>query len=222
MNTISKVILHLVVGVSLSGLVSCSRDPLPKPEKSASAAKALTSARTYSQRIGTIFTPVPDTLYSPRRAQEISIPDFPGANAIWGATGCDDRGHIWFGVSADSVKVPSAHLFEYIPNTGELHDRGDVVNELKHLGIYREGESQMKIHTKIIHTDDGFLYFTSMDEKGEEADGNRLPTWGSHFWRLSPSTNHWEHLLHVPEGVIAIAGMERWIYALGYFGHVLY
>ena len=222
MNLNSIFIWLLTLAVAL-GMVSCSKAPAPKPKEMASSVATTRSApRDYSQRIGTIFTPVPDPLYTLRTAQEVSIPDFPGANAIWGATGRDNRGHIWFGVSADLVEIPSAHLFEYIPETGELYDRGDVVNELKRLGIYREGESQMKIHTKILHAEDDFLYFASMDEKGEHTNGTLPPAWGSHFWRFSHTDNHWEHLLHVPKGVIAMAGMGRWIYALGYFGHVLY
>ncbi|KKL46275.1 hypothetical protein LCGC14_2347190, partial [marine sediment metagenome] len=51
-------------------------------------------------------------------AREIAIPDFPGTWAIWGSTGRDRRGHIWFGVSSHKIETPSAHLFEYEPKTG--------------------------------------------------------------------------------------------------------
>lgn len=35
-------------------------------------------------------------------AVRVPLPDFPGNDAIWGATGRDDRGHIWIGVTARS------------------------------------------------------------------------------------------------------------------------
>jgi len=70
--------------------------------------------------------------------------------------------------------------------------------------------------------DDGWLYFSSMDETGERSGGSQLPQWGSHFWRYNPSVDHWEHIYTAPEGLIAVSGVGRWIYALGYWGHVLY
>jgi len=45
----------------------------------------------------------------------LAVPPFPGAHALWGSTGQDSRGHIWFGVTAEGNSVPSAHLFEYDP-----------------------------------------------------------------------------------------------------------
>jgi hypothetical protein len=79
----------------------------------------------------------------------------------------------------------------------------------------------MKIHSRIVRADDGYLYFASMDEQGERSDGSRLPTWGSHLWRLRPEEPRWEHLLHVPYGLVAAAGAGRYVYFLGYFGHPL-
>ncbi len=61
-----------------------------------------------------------------------------------------------------------------------------------------------------------------MDEQGEATDGSRLPTWGSHLWRIRYEGGGWEHLLAVPEALIAVSGVGRYIYALGYFDHVLY
>jgi hypothetical protein len=80
----------------------------------------------------------------------------------------------------------------------------------------------MKIHSKIVQGDDGNLYFTSMDEAGETTDGSRLPTWGGHLWRLRLPDYSWEHLLATPEALIAVAAAPGFIYALGYFDHVLY
>jgi len=159
----------------------------------------------------------------PPIVKRIAIPNFPGAHAIWGATGQDRRGHIWFGVSAAAaVELPSARLFEFVPATGELINRGDVVGELKRCGLHRPGEGQMKIHSKIIQADDGHLYFASMDEQNEDLRSLKLPTWGGHLWRLRLPENKWEHLLTTPEPLLAMAGGGRCVYALGYFGHVLY
>jgi hypothetical protein len=130
--------------------------------------------------------------------------------------------HIWIGISSTGVAVPLAHLMEYVPETKSVFDRGDVVTQLKRSRLYRKGEGQMKIHSKIVQAQDGYLYFASMDEQGEATDGSRLPIWGSHLWRIHPEGGDWEHLLAVPEALIAVSGVGRYIYALGYFGHMLY
>jgi hypothetical protein len=152
----------------------------------------------------------------------IPVPSFPGSYAIWGATGNDSRGHIWIGVSSKGMTIPSAHLFEFVPETDQLIDRGDVVSELKRVGLWREGQGQEKIHSRIVQASDGNLYFASMDEHGENEDGSKLPTWGSHLWRLKMPGMTWEHLLAAPQGLIAVATGDDYVYTLGYFGHVLY
>ncbi|MCU1381409.1 MAG: hypothetical protein JWL71_106 [Acidobacteria bacterium] len=153
---------------------------------------------------------------------EVSLPAFRGAHAIWGATGQDASGRLWFGVSAANTPVPSAHLVEYDPESALMTDRGNVVDELKRAGVLRDGERQAKIHSRIVQGPEGYLYFASMDEEGEEDNGSRLPTWGGHLWRLQLATHRWEHLLVAPEALIAVAAGGRFVYALGYFGHVLY
>ncbi|HYV34534.1 MAG TPA: hypothetical protein VE988_02450 [Gemmataceae bacterium] len=168
--------------------------------------------------VNCVFQPAPADPFAAPELRIIPIPTFRTGGAIWGATGRDSRGHIWFGVSMGD----SAHLLEYIPQSGEVLDRGDVMSELRRSGIARRGESQMKIHSKIVQADDGNLYFTSMDEQGEQVDGSRLPTWGAHLWRLRLPGNRWEHLLATPEALIAVAVSPGLIYALGYFDHVLY
>jgi hypothetical protein len=180
---------------------------------------ALTS---YEDLMGCRYTPTEQAPLAAVSMRLIALPDFPGASAIWGATGRDSQGHIWFGVSASQVEQPSAYLFEYDPASGVLRDWGDVVGELRRLGIARSGEGHMKIHSRIVQGEDGHLYFASMDEQGERADGSRLPTWGSHLWRLRLPEYRWEHLLAAPEGLIAVATSGRRMHALGYFNHVLY
>jgi hypothetical protein len=80
----------------------------------------------------------------------------------------------------------------------------------------------MKIHSRIVQAEDGHLYFSSFDEQGEDSSGSRLPKWGGHLWRLCLPEYRWEHLQATPEALIAVAGSGRWIYALGYYNHVLY
>jgi hypothetical protein len=180
------------------------------------------SPTNFDERTGSLFTPLPLNPFSAPRAVFIRLPDFSGAYAAWGATGRDARGHIWVGVSARDVSIPSAHLCEYDPDTRQVFDRGDVVSALERCGVCRRGEGQQKIHSRIVQGADGHLYFASLDEQGENEDGSRLPTWGGHLWRLRLPENRWEHLQRVPEGLIAVAGSGNLIYALGYFGHVLY
>jgi hypothetical protein len=152
----------------------------------------------------------------------LSVPSFPGAHALWGSTGQDSRGHIWFGVTTEGIPVPSAHLFEYDPDGGRMVDRGNVIDQLKASGVLRPGEHQAKIHSRIIQGPNNYLYFASMDEEGESSNGSRGPTWGGHLWRLNLDTYRWEHVFAAPEALIAVAGGDRFVYALGYFGHVLY
>jgi len=144
----------------------------------------------------------------------------PDASSVWGATGRDASGRVWVGVSTSSSRT-SARLLEYDPPAGAWHERGAVVERLKAAGVYREGESQIKIHSKIVPAGDGWLYFASTDEGGE-VPGTVHPRWGGHLWRIHPETYGWEHLLAVPEGLVAVNGVGRYVFALGYWGHVLY
>ena len=186
------------------------------------ARKKAKQPRRITQRSGTTWTPAPTDPFRLPTLTEIRLPSFPGSYAIWGATGRDDSGLVWFGVSATGVPNPSARLYSFNPQTEQVTLRGDVVSQLKSNGVYRDGEGQMKIHSKIVQGDDGWIYFASMDEQGEKSDGVTYPKWGGHLWRLHPSRKKWEHLLSTKEALIALDGNGRWIYALGYFQHVLY
>jgi hypothetical protein len=152
----------------------------------------------------------------------ISLPDFWGAYAIWGATGNDRQGRIWFSVTSNDEKSASAHLFQFDPTANTITDRGNVMAELERIRPRKPGERQMKIHSRIVQMADGFLYFSSMDESGENADGSTLPTSGGHLWRLRRAGLPWEHLTSAPQALIAVAGGGPYVYALGYFNHVLF
>ena len=177
--------------------------------------------RPYVDRVGTFYGPGPDDKHEIGVAiRELQLPLFAGANAIWGASGRDDQGHIWIGVSVRDELA--AHLIEYIPEHDRFVDHGDPLTALKAKGLAEEGTTQTKIHSKIIQADDGYLYFSSMDEEGENWKSGSLPHWGSNLWRYAPREARWEHLFHAPEGLIAISGVKRWVYALGYWDHILY
>lgn len=152
----------------------------------------------------------------------LTPPDFWGEYAIWGATGVDRVGRVYFGMTSnDDRGSGSAHLFELDPETAVFTDRGNVVGELERLGLRRPGETQMKIHSRIVEGADGLQYFASMDESGEAEDGSRLPTWGGHLWRRNRAGT-WQHLATTKEALIAVAAGGPFVYALGYFDHVVY
>ena len=175
----------------------------------------------YAELTGSLFLPSPQDPFRSPRVRELAVPPFADATAVWGATGRDARGHIWFGVSASS-DGGSARLFEYAPDSDTWTDRGAVLEKLAGLGRKRAGEGQIKIHSKIVPAADGWLYFASTDEEGEAYDGSRPPRWGGHLWRVHPQRKNWEHLAAVEHGLVAVSGAGRFVYALGYFGHVLY
>jgi hypothetical protein len=156
------------------------------------------------------------------KLRAIRIPTFPGAAAVWGATGRDGHGHIWFGVSAGGEVEPSAHLMEYNPDADAVTDRGDVLAVLHSQGLLHPGESQSTIRTRIVQATDGYLYFASTDEEDTANTDARLVARGSHLWRLRPPDGKWEHLLAVPEKLVAIAYGGQYVYVLGYPDHVLY
>lgn len=153
--------------------------------------------------------------------QEIAVPSAPGADAIWGATGRDASGRLWFGVSA---KRPgdSARLLRLDSATLAWTEAGSVHDALDANVGRRPGEGQVKLHSRIEATADGWLAFTSMDEAGEREDGSALPRWGSHLWQVHPDRLVWRHRLAVPEGLVAAGTAGSVVFALGYWNHVLY
>ena len=175
----------------------------------------------FEGRSGSRFLPLPENPFQAPRVRELSVPPFADATSVWGATGRDSRGNIWVGVSA-STSGMSAHLLRYDPEADTWRDGGAVVEKLKAAGRYRKGEGQIKIHSKIVPADDGQLYFASADEEGESDVTMVPPRWGGHLWRINPRDFQWEHLLAVPEALVAASGSGRYVYALGYWGHVLY
>jgi hypothetical protein len=215
--------------------LGCGDAPPPTPPK---AAPTLPTGTVASTPNGSRTAPKPtETIPNPKNfffttqpldatrlptLRSIPLPAFHAAAAVWGSTGRDHRGKIYIGVSTDGDDYLSAHLVELDPETGTTTLRGGAVENLKRLGLNRPNENQNKIHTKIWQARDGYLYFASLDEGGENEDGSQLPTFGSHLWRVKPGESEWEHLAEVREAVIASAMGGRYLYYLGYYGHVLY
>jgi len=177
------------------------------------------SAVSFAELTGSLFLPPPSEPFRAPAVREIAVPQFEGANAIWGATGRDAHGRIWFGVSVSGRR--GARLLQFDPSAQVWSERGDVTEHLKSAGLARAEENQAKIHSRIVPGADARLYFASMDERGEREDGSALPTWGGHLWRIDPA-GRWEHLLHTPEALIAVSPAGRRVFALGYWGHALY
>ena len=185
------------------------------------AANAILPMLTYEELTGSRFLPPSGNPNRAPTVRVLDVPDFTGATAIWGSTGRDRRGRLWFGVSA-SGDGGSAHLFAFDPAGNSWRDHGSVVEQLKTAGLYKPGEGQVKIHSRIVQGGDGWLYFASTDEEGEKEDGSAPPRWGGHFWRIDPERGQWQHLFAAPEGLVAVAGVGRFMYVLGYWGHVVF
>ncbi len=159
------------------------------------------------------------------KLQEFEVPDYPGANSIWGATGRDIQGRMYFGVAGFGVDNPSAALWRLDPQSDRFETLGLVNEQLDRLGIRRKidwPETQMKIHSKICQAADGRMYFSSQDEHDEAGDGSRNALYGGRLWAMDPESNEWESIHTTPEGLIALSARGRYVVAQGYFGHVLY
>lgn len=178
------------------------------------------AALPFERLTNTYFTPeAPNDLASPD-VRFVAMPSFSAGAAVWGATGRDEDGNIWIGISINEGNQPSAHLIEYDPTSDIAADRGDVLDQLDRSNLRQPGDAQPKIHSRIVQAGDGHLYFASMNDTHEEG-GARPPPFGSHLWRLRLPERKWEHLLAAPEGLIAVAGGGDYVYALGYPDHRL-
>ena len=176
--------------------------------------------RTIEQRMGAKYTEVPKSSFKAPQIEQISFPIRDNVDAIWGATGRDDTGNIYFGTSSHGADIPNSYLYQYNPLTNKVDAMGDVISQLKRADLYRPSMGQNKMHSKFYQADDGYVYFSSFDEEGESEGQNSK--WGGHLWRKLPSEVNWEHIMATKEALIAINTDGRYVYALGYWGHVLY
>jgi len=208
----TRVVFLSVLSFLLS-LSACDTDIGPKEELDI-------VFRSFDKKIGTRFTPLPKDLFAIPKLTEIVFEHAGNADAIWGATGSDDQGNIYFGASTHGVENQTAYLYQYEPEKGGITRQGDVLEQLKTNGVFSKGMGQNKLHSKFYQANDGYVYFSSFDEGGEREGVN--PTWGGHLWRKKPSASQWEHVFSSEEALIAINTNGRFVYALGYWDHVLY
>jgi len=178
--------------------------------------------RTTEQRLGTHFNEVDTNHFKPPIVTQLEFPIISEGSVLWGATGRDYFGHIYFGVSTYSKNSDTAFLYQYSPQSNSLIKQSDVISQLKKAGLYSDGISQNKLHSKFYQAADGYLYFTSFDEQGENSKKGILPVHGGHIWRKKTNDLDWEHILTTKEALIAVNTDGRYVYALGYWGHVLY
>ena len=217
------------VGATDAGAAPWVADELSE-ESEQSQPKVELRERTTANRLGTVFSEPSLRWKLAPEFTEIELPELTNPYAIWGATGRDDSGNLYLGVSCAGEWKDSAALCRIAPGFDQAVSLGDSVSQMRRLGIANESTMQMKIHSKPVQADDGYIYFASMDEYGETEDGSRLPFYGSNLWRISAeslaardaSTTHWEHLLALPEGIVATGCTGRFVYALGYYQHSLY
>lgn len=193
--------------------------PTPSPPPSAGGGPLIADFTFVPH--GVRFSSSPQDSASSPVVQILTVPSFTGHSAVWGATGSDHRGHVWLGVS--TRLKGEAHLFEFNPVAQQLTDHGSVRDQLTRLNLWKDGMSQNKIHSRIEQGPDGYLYFASMDDRGEEDIGSKVLPQGSHLWRVSPMTGGtWERIATVPQSLIALSCGGRMVYALGSPGHVLH
>jgi hypothetical protein len=178
--------------------------------------------RKLEQRLGTHFNEVSSKHFKQPNVTQLEFPIISEGAVLWGATGRDDFGNIYFGISSNSKNVGTAFLYQYSPQSNNMINQGDVISQLKNAGLYKKEVSQNKLHSKFYQADDGYLYFTSFDEKGENDEEGILPKHGGHIWRKKPNDLNWQHLLATKEGVIAVNTDGRYVYVLGYWDHILY
>jgi hypothetical protein len=174
----------------------------------------------YTTPVNSRFQALDDAQFKPPTFTEVELSAGVPAAAIWGATGRDNEGNIYFGLSNHTNIHDTAYLVQYNPTTGTSNVQSDTVSQLKKAKLYVEDMSQNKLHSKFFMAQDGYLYFSSFDEKGESSTEN--PTYGGNLWRKLPQSTNWEHLLATDEALIAVNLSGRFIYALGYWDHVLY
>ena len=191
-----RVLLVVLAIVCLAPRVVEAQPATSKPAaKAENPSRPAAPRRTPAARMGTHFAEPSAAFLRAPVLQSIALPGIADATAIGGATGRDDAGRIFFGLTCDSDDDASARLLGFDFRNNRAVVLGDVVAELKRARIWRTGESQSEIQSKICAADDGSVYFASLDELGVKEDGSALPTWGGHLWSLRPSDGVWQHVL---------------------------
>jgi len=225
---VSIVFLHCVGCDSFEPLEKTpSESRLKTPSISDSQKVDLLSKEELKERLEPSYAKKPEMrfLRAPK-LRSLDIPLVHGMNSIWGATGRDHIGRMYFGISAwDGLEDPSGSLWRFDPSSDAFECLGSVNEKLDELGIRVKSpfpETQIKIHSKIFQADDGRIYFSTQDEHQEKEDGSSGALFGGRLISFEPKTQRWECILKSPEGLIALAARGRYVIAQGYFGHVVY
>ncbi len=208
----------LVTVVSLIWmLIACTEQNLAPIEQQIEK-----QARATDLRFGTRFTEAESKHFKPPTFTRITDFHQLKGSVLWGATGRDDKGNVYFGLSSSHKNDNTAYLYMYQPKYDQFIYQGNVIEQLEQQGLSYQGNSQNKIHSKIVQADDGMIYFASFDERGESTKTGALPTHGGHLWRKQPESSNWEHLAKTKHPLIAIQTAGHYVYGLGYWDHVLY
>jgi hypothetical protein len=219
-----RTLIAAIVVLGAAGLVSLQFRGKPVP--AIDPDRGLPSQARLAIEAGTRFRTAPSIPNLSPALKAIAVPGSDGARAVRGSTGVDRAGHIWFGVSAVDSRAGlnrAARLFEFRPESRVILDHGDPISHLERAGLLRRGERQPLIASRIVPGPGGYLYFASGDDTGIGSWGFlKRPEWGSHLWRLKPGSARWEHLMTVPEYLLAVAGGGERVFALGWHGHVLF
>lgn len=217
MKLFGGLFLLIVVAIVVFGwLVSGAS---PDPESSAAGPQRPSAMTEPVKSIKRHYEPVTERHFKKPQVESILLPSIGRTDVSWGSVGNDSQGNIYVGL-AESYGEPRSAYLTKINATGRATVLGDVISELKRNGIGSANQSQGKIHSQIVPANDGYVYFSSFDEAGET--DVRLPEYGGHLWRLNSASEQWEHLLATPQALIAVNTDGRYVYALGYWGHVVY
>jgi hypothetical protein len=171
---------------------------------------------------GRVFFTDRDRFQRAPKIKQLQLPVADGDEAIWGATGRDSKGNIYFGLASKASSEVSAGLVQFSPRTGDAKLLGRVDEWLNTNSSGGKAAIQDKIHSKLYEATDGNLYFASQDESGEKPDGTANGKGGGHLMRVNRSTGKVESVLQTKASLISIGCSGRYIYALGYFGSVIY
>jgi hypothetical protein len=176
--------------------------------------------RSFEDQVGTRFSVIKSVSFQSPVIKQVPVNFATIALAIWGAIGRDDQGKLYLGASSDVGADSTAFLYQFDPVSLVSIPQGDTLEQLQSAGLYKPGMTQNKLHSKFYQADDGYIYFASFDEQGVEAGVN--PIWGGHLWRKLANDTHWQHLLSAQEGLVAVNAGAGYVYALGFWDHVLY
>ncbi len=209
----------IAIGLLVLVLGGCDQAPPASAPAVPKIPSVRIDKRSYEEKIGSYFVVKPPGKLTAVRAHEIAFTS-AGGDSIWGALGVTGTGDVWFGISGSGTV--GGQLMQIQNPSSTVMARGAVVQQTEAAVDAENLGGQQKIHSRIRQAVDGYLYFATTNETDEDWQVDRLPRYGSYLWRVKPEGSAWEHVVSSPEALIAIETIGRYVYALGYWGHVLY